>query len=60
MNLKIGDIISFKVSYFKNYFKFYGEIIDFKGLNIVVKYENVIDDKRYVLQTEIADWQLVN
>ena len=60
MNLYIGQKISFEVPYFESKFKFDGQIISFKNSYIKVEYENIIDDKRFILQTEITENQIVN
>jgi hypothetical protein len=60
MNLYIGQKISFEVPYFESKFQFDGQIISFKNSYIKVEYENIIDDKRFILQTEITENQIVN
>jgi hypothetical protein len=60
MNLYIGQKIIFEVPYFESKFQFNGEIISFKNSFVKVEYENLIDDKRYTLQTDITENQIVH
>ena len=59
MNLYIGQKIIFVAPYFESKFKFEGEIISIKNSYIKVVYENIIYDKRYTLQTDISENQIV-